>query len=172
MQRDSILVLTARSSQVRYAVGRIVERGVRCSIPTRDPSSGLRVIGSSMSERSPVASVAAKRSAKRVPRRPKRYASSSASISIAGGSCRGRRSPIPPGCVIAVEVDKSFIRESACMTISQAAQALGITRGRASQLAKSGLLDSVEVDGKRMVTIASVNERKANPPAPHRPRGQ
>lgn len=78
----------------------------------------------------------------------------------------------PPGCVIAVEVDKSFIRESACMTISQAAHALGITRGRASQLAKSGLLDSVEVDGRRMVTIASVNERKANPPAPHRPRGQ
>lgn len=58
------------------------------------------------------------------------------------------------------------------MTISQAAQTLGITRGRASQLAKSGLLDSVEVDGRRMVTIASVNERKANPPAPHRPRGQ
>lgn len=45
-------------------------------------------------------------------------------------------------------------------------------RGRASQLAKSGLLDSVEVGGRRMVTIANVNERKANPPAPHRPRGQ
>lgn len=88
----------------------------------------------------------------------------------------GRKLPMasfsnPPGCVIAVEVDKSFIRESACMTISQAAQALGITRGRASQLAKSGLLDSVEVDGRRMVTIAGVNERKANPPAPHRSRG-
>ncbi|BAK45575.1 glycerol-3-phosphate dehydrogenase [Eggerthella sp. YY7918] len=40
--------------------------------------------------------------------------------------------------------------------------------GRISQMLTSGQLEAYQNGGKRMVTIASVNERKANPPAPHR----
>lgn len=75
-----------------------------------------------------------------------------------------------PGVVLCVEVDDNYIQRSKCMTASEAAETLDISRGRVTQLTKAGLLDSVIIDGKRMVTIASVNERKANPPASHRPR--
>ena len=57
-----------------------------------------------------------------------------------------------------------------CMIFKQAAEELGISAGRLSQLVARGQLDSVTIDGKRMITIASVNEHKDNPPAPHRPR--
>lgn len=78
----------------------------------------------------------------------------------------------PPRVVLCVDVDASFISASKCMTTKQAAEELGVTAGRVSQLIRSGGLEAVEVDGRRMVTIASVNERKANPPAPHRPKAE
>lgn len=55
----------------------------------------------------------------------------------------------------------------ACASCSEA---LGVSIGRVSQLAKGGLLDAVHIDGKRMVTIASVNARIENPPSHHRPK--
>lgn len=76
----------------------------------------------------------------------------------------------PPKTILCVEVDSSFVKSTKCMTVTQAAEELGISQGRASQLINSGGLDGVIVNGKRMVTIASVNERKKNPPAAHRPR--
>lgn len=46
----------------------------------------------------------------------------------------------------------------------------GCDEGRVSTLVKEGKLDTVLVDGRSRVTIASVNARLANPPAPHRPK--
>ena len=69
-----------------------------------------------------------------------------------------------------VEVTGDAIDQSKCLTIEQAAEELGIIAGRVSQLASAGKLQAVTFGKKRMVTIASVNNRKANPPAANRPR--
>ena len=76
----------------------------------------------------------------------------------------------PPLSIVSVEVNDADIALSKCMTITDAAEELGVTPGRVSQLLTSGRLEAFEYGGKRMVTIASVNERKNNKPAPHRPR--
>lgn len=74
--------------------------------------------------------------------------------------------------VVSVNVDVSGkdIQQSKCYTVEQAAEELGISAGRVSQLANAGKLQAVKFGKKRMVTIASVNERKLNPPAANRPR--
>lgn len=71
---------------------------------------------------------------------------------------------------VGVEVTGDDIDKSKCLTIDQAAQELGVSAGRVSQLASSGKLTAVTFGKRRMVTIASVNERKANPSLPSRPR--
>lgn len=71
---------------------------------------------------------------------------------------------------VSVDVTGSDVDRSKCLTMEQAAEELGVSPSRVSQLATSGKLTAVRIDGRRMVTIASVNARKANPPAPHRPR--
>lgn len=71
-----------------------------------------------------------------------------------------------------VEVTGDAIDQSKCYTVEQAAEELGVTAGRVSQLASAGKLQAVTFGKKRMVTIASVNERKANPPVANRPRRQ
>lgn len=78
----------------------------------------------------------------------------------------------PPRVVMCVEVGEHYVRESAYMTVKQAAEELGVTSGRVSQLLKAGQLEAVTVGGRRMVTIASVNDRLSNPPAPHRPKAE
>lgn len=69
-----------------------------------------------------------------------------------------------------VEVSGEVIRKTKCCTVEEAAEKLGISASRVSQLASSGKLQAVQFGKKRMITIASVNERIANPPAPHRPK--
>lgn len=101
-------------------------------------------------------------------------ASEALRLTIAGWLDGGRKLPsqtlhASTDVILCVEVDDAFVASSKCMTVKQAAEELGITAGRVSQLARSGGLDSVVIDGRRMVTIASVNERKRNPPAAHRP---
>ena len=76
----------------------------------------------------------------------------------------------PPFSVVCIEVDERTIELTKCLTYGQATEELGISQPRVSQLVKSGRLEAREFDGKKMVTIASVNARKANPPAPHRPK--
>lgn len=76
-----------------------------------------------------------------------------------------------PGVVLCVDVDDDFIESSRLMTVGEAAGELGVSSSRVSQLLSSGALVSVFRDGRRMVTVDSVAERRANPPAPHRPRG-
>lgn len=96
-------------------------------------------------------------------------------LAIAEEISQGRKLPRarfsnPPQVVFTVEVDEHYIKATECMTFKAAAEELGVTAGRLSQLVSRGQLDVVIIDGKRMITIASVNDRKANPPAPHRPR--
>lgn len=60
---------------------------------------------------------------------------------------------------VGVSITSDDIDQSKCMTINQAAEALDLTPGRVSQLASNGKLQAVTFGKKRMVTIASVNER-------------
>ncbi len=76
----------------------------------------------------------------------------------------------PPQAVFSVDVDERYIQATKTVSAKEAAEILGISKGRVSTLVKEGKLDTVLVDGRSRVTIASVNERKRNPPAPHRPR--
>lgn len=75
----------------------------------------------------------------------------------------------PPRTIVCVDVNKDAIERSKCLTYSQAAEELGISTARVSQLVRANRLAVKTFDGRNYVTIASVNERKANPPAPHRP---
>lgn len=75
-----------------------------------------------------------------------------------------------PQLVLCVEVSDSFIKESACMTLTEAAEELGVTPSRIAQLLDAGLLTAAHPTGKRMVTIESVNERKKLPRRKGRPR--
>ena len=76
----------------------------------------------------------------------------------------------PPQSVISVDVTDEFIAVSKCLTIKQAAEELEVTPGRICQLLDAGLLETYMHGDTRMVTIASINERKLNKPAPHRPK--
>lgn len=78
----------------------------------------------------------------------------------------------PPQVVLCVEVDEAYLAEARCMSISDAADWLGVTRGRVSQLIKSGGLVGARIDGRHMVTIASVNARKEASPTAGRPRNE
>lgn len=76
----------------------------------------------------------------------------------------------PPLSVISVEVDDGAVAASRCMGVSDAAELLGVTPGRVSQLLSSGQLEAYEYRGTRLVTIASVNARRASAPRTGRPR--
>lgn len=75
-----------------------------------------------------------------------------------------------PEAVFCVEVGDEYMAQTKCMTVSEAAHELGVSVGRVSQLLSNGQLEVYQNGGTRMVTIASVLERKLNPPAPHRPK--
>ena len=76
----------------------------------------------------------------------------------------------PPQCVFSVDVDERYIDATKTVSAKEAAELLGVTKGGVSRLVKDGKLDTVLVDGRGRVTIAGVNARLANPPAPHRPK--
>lgn len=76
----------------------------------------------------------------------------------------------PPLTVVSVDVDDAYRVRTRCVTITEAAEELGVSTGRVSQLVTSGALDSVELGGRRYVTIASLNERKANHRGAGRPK--
>lgn len=63
-----------------------------------------------------------------------------------------------PQIVFCVEVDSKFIQTSKCLTTVQAAEELETTPTRVSQLVKAGELDTATIDGKELITIASVND--------------
>ncbi len=76
----------------------------------------------------------------------------------------------PPQAVFTVEVDRRYIEATKTVSAREAAELLGISKGRVSVLVREGKLDTVLVDGRARVTIESVNDRIKNPPAPHRPK--
>lgn len=75
----------------------------------------------------------------------------------------------PPLSVISVDVSDEDIARSRCMSVGDAADELGVTPGRVSQLLSSGQLEPYMYGGTRLVTIASVMSRKASKPPAHRP---
>lgn len=62
---------------------------------------------------------------------------------------------------VCASVGQDDIAASRCMTMSEAADSLGVTPARISQLAKSGKLQSMRIDGRNMVTVESVAARQA-----------
>lgn len=102
-------------------------------------------------------------------------AAESLRLTIAEHIDTGLQLPAPnitakPEAVFCVEVSDEFIAESKCMTATEAAQELGVTPGRVTQLLDAGLLEPYQFGGQRLVTIASVNARKQSAPRRGRPR--
>ncbi|MEG0503646.1 MAG: helix-turn-helix domain-containing protein, partial [Raoultibacter sp.] len=53
-----------------------------------------------------------------------------------------------------------FIERTKCVTPTEAAEMLGLSKGRISHMLKSGVLQAVRFGDERLVTIASINKRK------------
>ena len=64
-------------------------------------------------------------------------------------------------CVFTVEVSDDYIAGSKCVTPKEAAEILGVSAGRISQMLNDGVLEAYVHGGRRLVTIASLNARKA-----------
>lgn len=73
------------------------------------------------------------------------------------------------GVTIVSEVER-MRQKGALVSASKAAEMLGVSRGRVSQLIKSGQLKGRHMGRDTFVTIASVEERLKHPRKPGRPR--
>jgi len=71
---------------------------------------------------------------------------------------------------IAVDVTQEFIEQSKCVTASEAANMLGLSKGRITNMINSGVLQAVPYGNDRLVTLASINNRINNPRGAGRPR--
>jgi predicted RNase H-like HicB family nuclease len=71
---------------------------------------------------------------------------------------------------VSVELTDQDIESMKYLTLLQAADDLGVTPSRVSQLLASGKLKAKYFDGNRMVSIESVNEYKNTPRKAGRPR--
>ena len=73
-----------------------------------------------------------------------------------------RNYDMPPQALISVEVDDAYRVRTRCVTITQAAEELGVSIGRVSQLVTSGALEAIELEGRRYVTLASIAKYQAH----------
>jgi len=71
---------------------------------------------------------------------------------------------------ISVDVSPELIERVKCMTVTEAAKALGVTKGRVAHMLDAGILLALPFGNERLVTIASVNMRKSHPRRPGRPK--
>ena len=71
---------------------------------------------------------------------------------------------------VAVEVSQDFIDRTKCVTVTEAAQELGVTKGRISHMLDAGILQALPFGNERLVTLASINARKMAPRGAGRPR--
>ena len=71
---------------------------------------------------------------------------------------------------VSVGVDDEYIDETHYMTQSQAAEMLGVSLSRVAALIASGTLEARRFDGKREVSIASVNDYASAPRRAGRPK--
>lgn len=69
-----------------------------------------------------------------------------------------------------MNVDEKAIERTKCLTYSQASDELGVSHALVNQSVKAEQLESRMFNSQAYVTFASLNERRANPPAPHLPR--
>lgn len=76
----------------------------------------------------------------------------------------------PPRAIISVDVTDEFRAVSKCVTVTEAAEMLEVSPGRVSQLLSSGGLEPYMHGNTRLVTIASLNARKAAKPSTGRPK--
>lgn len=72
------------------------------------------------------------------------------------------------GRIIAVAVECG-LDDVPAMTAAEAARELGVSTARVAQLVRAGLLESWKDGSNRMVSVASVEARKAESPGPGRP---
>ena len=91
----------------------------------------------------------------------------------------GRRLPAPKfagysdgvlHCAISIEVTPELIERTKCVTAGEAARLLGLTKGRITNMLNAGVLQAVPFGNDRLVTLASINDRIANPGKSGRPR--
>ncbi len=70
-----------------------------------------------------------------------------------------------------IEVDENRASIKAGQWIAQedAADMLGVSRGRVPQLISSGIFSSLKQEGRTLVCLQEVEQRMENPPAPYRP---
>ncbi|MCL1796956.1 MAG: type II toxin-antitoxin system HicB family antitoxin [Eggerthellaceae bacterium] len=71
---------------------------------------------------------------------------------------------------IAVEVSPEFIARSKCLTPTEAARELGLSKGRISQLLNCGKLQAIPFGNERLVTLASIHVYKKTSRKAGRPR--
>lgn len=71
---------------------------------------------------------------------------------------------------LSVEVGDEYVDETRYMTQSQAADALGVSLSRVAALIASGTLEARRFDGRREVSIASVNAYSRAPRKAGRPK--
>ena len=71
---------------------------------------------------------------------------------------------------ISVDVSPELIERVKCMSVTEAAKALGVTKGRVAHMLDAGILRAIPFGNERLVTIASVNMRKTHPGKPGRPK--
>ena len=70
---------------------------------------------------------------------------------------------------ITVEVTREFIELTKCVSVTEAARELGVTKSRVCHMLDSGILQAIPFGNDRMVTISSINARRANPRGAGRP---
>jgi antitoxin HicB len=71
---------------------------------------------------------------------------------------------------VSVEVTPDFIERSKCVTVTEAAKMLNLTKGRVAHMLDDGILQTLTYGDTRLVTLASINKRLANPRKAGRPR--
>jgi excisionase family DNA binding protein len=74
------------------------------------------------------------------------------------------------GKVIAISFETDAEYVSDVVSPAEAAQMLGVTRGRVSQMIHDGVLDAYKIDKDTKVKMSSINARLATPRRPGRPK--
>lgn len=86
------------------------------------------------------------------------------------GAFAPRQAHVAEVHVVSVDVSDDDAEAARCVTLTGAAERIGVSSPRVTALVKSGALDVRLVNGRRMVTIESVNRLLASDRKPGRPR--
>lgn len=89
--------------------------------------------------------------------------------SVNNGKTLARADHMAEVALVSVQVTSEDVELSRCMTMADAARELGVGQSRVSHLAAGGVLEAVNVAGRRLVTIASVKRYATERRSPGRP---